>query len=111
MGIEVRRKFPHPVLQCLLGIKGSELEDSTLCKDNPPVLKYSWMVSCDSGLAQAGTSDKIIGGVYANEAIEVQFGDFAGRRGDHCSLTLNFREDGRKLSGADPRLRIMTELL
>jgi hypothetical protein len=111
MGIEVERKFRHPVLQCLLGITGTELLDSSVCKDNPAVLKYSWQLTCDGSLIRTGSSDHIDGGAYTTDTMEAQFGTFEGKRGDHCHLALTFLGDASKLSVANPKLRIYIELL
>jgi hypothetical protein len=110
MGIEVERKFPHAVLQCLLGIRGAELLDPAVCKYTPAVLKYSWELSCNGRTVQIGSSDRIVGGGYTTDTIEAEFGSFAGKRGDHCHLALSFLADGSKLSVAKPKLYIHTEL-
>lgn len=111
MGVEVERRFPHPVLQCLLGITGAELLDPSACKDNPTVLKYSWQLTCDGRLIRTGSSDHIDGGAYTSDTMEVEFGNFEGKRGDHCHLALTFLGDASKLSVAKPKLHIYIELL
>ncbi|MGH9687902.1 MAG: hypothetical protein ACRD5K_12510 [Candidatus Acidiferrales bacterium] len=111
MGIEVERKFPHAVLQCLVGISGPELLDPGTCKNNPAVLRYTWSLTCDGRLVQVGSSDKIIGGGYTKDTMEAVFGFFDGRRGDRCQLTLRFLQDGRELAVAKPKLKVYIELL
>jgi hypothetical protein len=111
MGIEVQRKFPHALLQCLMGIKGPELLDPATCKENPAVLRYVWSLTCNGRAVQVGSSDKIVGGAYTRETMEAEFGSFDGRRGDRCQLTLRFLRDGRKLAAANPKLKVYIELL
>jgi hypothetical protein len=110
MGIEVERKFPHAVLQCLIGIRGPELLDPAVCGYTPAVLKYSWELRCAGRIVQTGTSDKIVGGRYTTDTMEAMFAYFEGKRGDHCQLALSFIQDGSKLSVANPELHIYTEL-
>jgi hypothetical protein len=111
MGIEVERKFPHEVLQCLMGITGPELLDPATCKENPAALQYAWSLTCNGRLVQVGSSDKIVGRAYTRDTMEAEFGSFPGRRGDRCQLTLRFLRDGRKLAVADPKLHIYIELI
>jgi hypothetical protein len=44
------------------------------------------------------------------EWIEAQFGGFEGKRWERCQLKINFLGGGEGLSGANPKLRVYTEL-
>jgi hypothetical protein len=108
MGIQVERKFPHRELQCLLGI--NDWLGPKDCKDIS--LRYSWALSCDGGkMTRSGSSEKLdVGGAYARDWMETQFGGFEGKRWERCELKINFLGGGEGLSGASPKLRIYTEL-
>jgi hypothetical protein len=110
MGIEVERKFPHRTLQCLLGVNDFMPKDG--CKDTPAVLKYFWTLSCEGGrMTESGSSEKIIGGAYTKDTMEVEFGGFQGKWGERCRLAVNFLQDANgTLSVANPKLHIYTEL-
>lgn len=107
LGIQAERKFPHEELQCLLGINNSISPKN--CSQAP--LRYSWTLSCDGGRAKySGTSDKIIGGAYANDWMETQFGAFEAKRWERCSLKINFAGGSETLSQANPKLNVYVEL-
>jgi len=106
-GIQAERKFPHRVLQCLLGVN-----DWLGVKDcDETRLKYSWTLSCDGGRAKySGTSDKILGGAYATEWMETQFGGFEAKRWERCQLKINFIDASPLLSQTNPKLNVYIEL-
>ena len=91
----------------LLGIN-----DSYGVKDcNEKRLKYAWTLSCDGGKVKySGTSDKILGGAYANDWMETEFGGFEAKRWERCHLQINFVDGSPLLSDTNPKLRVFTEL-
>ena len=105
LGIQVERKGPHGQIECSLGLQKG-------CED-VPVLRYSWRLSCDGGkTTRSGSSEKLdLGGAYAREWIEAQFGGFEGKRWERCQLKMNFLGGGEGLSGTNPKLHVHTELL
>jgi hypothetical protein len=107
LGIMADRKFPHPELQCLLGIN-----DAYGVKDcDETRLKYSWTLSCSGGKERySGTSDKIFGGAYARDWIETQFAGFDAKHWERCQLKITFTDGSPLLAGANPKLRVYTEL-
>jgi hypothetical protein len=108
MGIQAERKFPRRELQCLLGI--NDWLGPKDCTDTP--LKYSWTLSCDGGkMTSSGSSEKIVGGAYAKDWMESQFGGFEGKRGQRCQLKMNIVDGSRLLSDATPKLHVYIELL
>ncbi len=107
LGIQAERKIPHEQLQCLLGITDSLGPKN--CSHSP--LRYTWTMSCDGGKAKySGTSDKIIGGAYANDWIETEFGAFEAKRWERCHLEINFTGGSEALSQAHPKLNVYVEL-
>ena len=107
MGIVAERKFPHHQLQCLLGIN-----DAYGVKNcNETRLRYSWSLSCNGGrINYSGTSEKILGGAYANDWMETEFGGFEAKHWQRCQLKINIIEVSPLLSATNPKLRIFTEL-
>jgi hypothetical protein len=74
-------------------------------------LRYSWDLSCDGGKVKySGTSDKIIGGAYAGDWMEAQFGGFEAKHWERCQLKINFVDASPLLSSTKPKLNIYTEL-
>jgi hypothetical protein len=107
LGIQAQRKFPHEELQCLLGINGAYgMKD---CSETR--LRYSWVLSCNGGKVKySGTSDKIIGGAYARDSMETEFGGFEAKHWERCQLRINFVDASPLLSSTNPKLNIYTEL-
>ena len=107
LGIQAQRKFPHEKLQCLLGI--NDESDVNNCTETR--LRYSWILSCDGGRVKySGTSDKIVGGAYATDWMETQFGAFEAKHWEWCQLKINFIDASPLLSRTDPKLNVYTEL-
>lgn len=106
MGIEVERKLPHGILQCLLGLDVRDYVPQGQCKNIPSVLRFNWTLAEDGRTVKSGSSDSIIGGGYTDAWVENEFGWFDGRRGRHYTLDLNILHDGSALSVANPKLRI-----
>lgn len=107
LGIVADRKYPHRELQCLLGIN-----DAYVVKDCAEVrLKYSWTLSC-SGAKEtySGNSDKILGGAYATNWMEIQFGGFEAKHWERCHLKITVVDGSPLLADANPKLRVLTEL-
>jgi hypothetical protein len=107
LGILADRKFPHQELQCLLGINDSYgVKDCTETR-----LKYAWTLSCGGGKVKySGTSDKILGGAYAKDWMETEFGGFEAKHWQRCQLKINFVDGSPLLSDTNPKLRVFTEL-
>jgi hypothetical protein len=107
LGVQAERKFPHEELQCLLGIN-----DWLGVKNcNETRLQYSWTLTCGGGKAKySGTSEKILGGAYATDWMETEFGGFEAKRWERCRLKINFIDGSNLLSRANPKLHIYTEL-
>jgi hypothetical protein len=103
MEIQAERKIPHGQVEGSLGLGKYE--------DTPP-LRYSWILRCDGGrMTRAGSSEKLeVGGAYARAWVEAQFGGFEGKHWERCQLKINFLGGGEGLSGANPKLRVHTEL-
>lgn len=107
LGIQAERKFPHEELQCLLGINDSP----GLKNCNQTRLKYSWTLSCHGGKEHySGTSDKILGGAYATDWMETEFGGFEAKRWERCQLKVAFVDGSDLLSQAHPKLHVYIEL-
>ena len=104
IGIQAERRFPRGQVECSLGLEKG-------CEDTP-VLRYSWTLSCDRGrMTRSGSSEKLeVGGAYARDWVEAQFGGFEGKHWERCQLKINFLGGGEGLSGANPKLRVYTEL-
>ncbi|HXM09916.1 MAG TPA: hypothetical protein VN946_08235 [Terriglobales bacterium] len=107
LGIVADKTLAHYDLKCLLGIN-----DAYGVKEcNEKRLKYSWSLSCDGGKAKySGTSDKILGGAYARDFMEAEFGGFEAKHWERCQLKVNFVDGSPLLAGADPKLHVYTEL-
>jgi hypothetical protein len=107
LGIRAQRKLPHRELQCLLGIN-----DAYGVKDcSETRLKYSWTLDCGRGkTAYSGNSDKILGGAYATDWMEVEFGGFDATHWQRCTLKINITDASPLLSDTNPKLYIFTEL-
>ena len=107
LGIQAQRKFPHEELQCLLGIN-----DESGVKDCAETrLRYSWVLTCDHGKVRySGTSEKILGGAYAEDWMETEFAGFEAKRWEWCQLKINFIDASPLLSRTNPKLNIYTEL-
>lgn len=102
MGIQAERKLPHGQVEGSLGLE--KVEDT-------PALRYSWTLSCDGGkMTLSGSSEKIVGGAYARDWVETQFGGFEGKHWERCQLKIHFLGGGEGLSGANPKLRVYIEL-
>ena len=97
LGIRAQRKLPHRDLQCLLGIN-----DAYGVKDcGETRLKYFWTLVCDRGkVTYSGNSDKIFGGAYATDWIEVEFGGFEAKHWQPSPL----------LPDTNPKLYVFTQL-
>jgi len=68
-------------------------------------------LSCNGGkINYSGTSDKILGGAYAKDWMETEFGGFQAKHWERCQLKINFIEASPLLSDTNPKLRIFTEL-
>ena len=107
LGIVADRKYPHRELQCLLGIN-----DAYGVKDcDETRLKYSWTLSCrGANEMYSGTSDKILGGAYATNWMETEFGGFEAKHWERCHLKITLAGGSPLLADANPRLRVFTEL-
>jgi hypothetical protein len=107
LGIRAQRKLPHPELQCLLGINDAYgVKD---CKETR--LKYLWTLNCDRGkVTYSGNSDKIFGGAYASDWVEVEFGGFEAKHWQRCTLQMKITDASPLLSSTNPKLYIFTEL-
>ena len=107
LGIRAQRKLPQGELQCLLGIN-----DAYGVKDcNQTRLKYLWTLNCDRGkTTYSGNSDKIFGGAYATDWIEVEFGGFEAKYRQRCTLKMNITDASPLLSDTNPKLYVFTEL-
>jgi hypothetical protein len=107
LGIRAQRKFPHRELQCLLGI--NDAYGVKACSQTR--LRYVWTLDCDRGKTRySGSSDKISGGAYATDWMEVEFGAFEARHWQRCTLNLNITDASPLLSKANPKLYVFTEL-
>ena len=107
LGIRAQRKFPHRELQCLLGI--NDVYGVKDCSETR--LKYLWTLNCDRGkTTYSGNSDKIFGGAYATDWMEVEFGGFQAKRWQRCTLNLSINDGSPLLSATDPQLYVFTEL-
>ena len=58
----------------------------------------------------SGSSVNIVGGAYARDGVETQFGGFEGKHWQRCQLKIHFLGGGEGLSGANPKLRVDIEL-
>jgi hypothetical protein len=68
-------------------------------------------LSCGGGrTTYSGTSDKILGGAYAKNWIETEFGGFQAKHWERCELKISFIDVSPLLAQTHPRLRIYTEL-
>ncbi len=107
LGIRVQRKLPHRELQCLLGI--NDTYGVKECSETR--LKYVWSLDCDHGKTRySSNSDKIFGGAYATNWMEVEFGGFEANRWQRCTLNLKIADASPLLSDTNPKLYIFTEL-
>jgi hypothetical protein len=107
LGVRVQRKLPHRELQCLLGI--NDAHGVTECSEAR--LRYVWTLDCDRGkIRYSGNSDKIFGGAYATDWIEVEFGGFEAKHWQRCTLNMNITDASPLLSGTNPKLYVFTEL-
>jgi hypothetical protein len=104
IGIEVKRRLPLEVLNCMLGISTGPL-DPTNCGKRP-LLQADWRLWSNGEIVGQGSSESHRGGGWGNDNVECVFGNFRGERGKKYVLVVNFEGDGASLAITDPHLKV-----
>ena len=100
--IEAERTVPPDMLYCLMGVQA----DAVQCKEIPPAIGATWIVSSNGQEVRRGSSMELHSAPAQSDAAGRVIGEFQGKSGKQYKLQVTFTADGRSLAVAHPRLKV-----
>jgi hypothetical protein len=105
--IEVQKKIPFDVLNCLLGTAMAPTStELTECPNQPSVVKIAWVLESEGQIVSTGSTDTYRRGAWGNYSVARELGYFQGKKGQRYVLNLEVLTDGTALLPGNPRLKV-----
>jgi len=100
--IEAEKGIPLGTLHCLMGVEA----DAVACKDIPPAIGASWILSSNGQELRHGSSLETHSAPTQSSGVARVIGEFQGKSGQQYILRVKVTTDGRSLASAHPRLKV-----
>jgi len=106
--IEVPRKFPDAVANCLLGVSGARMMDNYPdgCGRTRSVVLVAWMLRGNGNIIVRSATTQRCSGGWSADSIDCIFALLSLSSGKTYSLSVDFQTDGRRLDVTNPRLQL-----
>ena len=101
IAIEVKRRLPLSILNCMLGISVGPAGQNHCVEE--PLIQANWVLWNDGRIVDHGYSDNDRDGGWG-DTIERDIGVFNAEEGKRYVLVINVTKDGAPLAAADPHL-------
>lgn len=99
---EAVETVPLGTLHCLMGVQA----DADGCKEIPPAIRVTWILSSKGQLIQTGTSLEPHTMPAVSAGVARVVGEFQGKAGQEYKLQVTSTADGKSLAPAHPRLKV-----
>lgn len=100
--IQADQTIPLDTLHCLMGIDA----DPQRCKDAPPAIAATWILSSDHQEIKRGSSAELHTAPVEAVTVSRVIGEFQGKAGQLYQLQVASTADGARLAAAHPRLNV-----
>jgi hypothetical protein len=100
--LDAEKSLPPDILHCLMG--GDP--DPMLCKDTPPSVAATWILTRGGQEIARGSSAELHSAPLESETVARVIGEFRGQSGQMYDLQVKFTSDGASLAAAHPRLKV-----
>jgi len=108
--IEVEKKIPFEVLNCLLGTSMAATSTTFQeCPDRPSVVKASWVLTSEGHVEAHGSSEDYRSAGWRNDSISREIGSFHAQSGRRYVLDVDVLADGSALRPGNPRLKVRVD--
>ncbi|MGB7731742.1 MAG: hypothetical protein WBL50_27235 [Candidatus Acidiferrum sp.] len=100
--IEAQKTMPLETLHCLMGVEA----DPARCKDAPPAITATWILSRNGQEYRRGTSAEPHSATAQTDGVARVIGEFQGKAGEAYQLQVTLTADASALATAHPRLKV-----
>ncbi len=100
--IEAQNTIPLDTLHCLMGVEA----DPARCKDAPPAIAATWILSRDGQEYRRGTSAEPHSATAETDGVARVIGEFQGKAGEAYQLQVMLTANAFALAAAHPRLKV-----
>ena len=100
--IESEKTGSLDTLHCLMGVEA----DAATCKDIPPAIGATWILSNKGQEVRRGSSVESHSASVQSDGVARVIGEFQGKSGQLYILRVRVTTDGKRLAAAHPRLKV-----